>query len=61
MAFWRRQGAKEGAYLNRYLTDERRSRRPVFNATLRAGAIWLFFRIARSDPFDSDMGASLAP
>ena len=25
-----------------------RGRRPIFNATLRAGASWLFFRVARS-------------
>ena len=36
--------AVEGAYLNRYVTDEQRSRRPIFNATLRAAAAsWLFF------------------
>jgi hypothetical protein len=40
--------AVEGAYLNRYVTDEQRGRRPIFNATLRAGASWLFFRVARS-------------
>ena len=39
---------EEGAYLNRYVTDEQRSRRPIFIATLRAGASWLFFRVARS-------------
>jgi hypothetical protein len=39
---------EEGAYLNRYVTDEERSRRPIFIATLRAGASWLFFRVARS-------------
>jgi len=38
----------EGAYLNRYVTDEQRGRRPIFIATLRAGASWLFFRVARS-------------
>src|ERR1700722_6378557 len=38
----------EGAYLNRYVTDEQRSRRPIFIATLWAGASWLFFRVARS-------------
>jgi hypothetical protein len=38
----------EGAYLNRYVTDEQRSRRPIFTATLWAGARWLFFRVARS-------------
>jgi len=43
-----RTGGKEGAYLNRYVTDEQRSRRPIFNATLRAAAGWLFFRVARS-------------
>ena len=39
---------EEGAYLNRYETDEQRSRRPIFNATLRTAASWLFFRVARS-------------
>jgi hypothetical protein len=54
-------GREEGAYLNRYVTDEQRSRRPIFNATLRAAATWLFFRVARSTRMNSDMGASLAP
>ncbi len=40
--------ALEGAYLNRYVTDEQRGRRPIFIATLWAGASWLFFRVARS-------------
>src|SRR5208283_4123493 len=40
--------AIEGAYLNRYVTDEQRGRRPIFNATLRAAASWLFFCVARS-------------
>src|SRR5271157_4200270 len=49
----RRQGGPsrtgvKGAYLNRYVTDEQRSRRPIFIATLWAGASWLFFRVARS-------------
>jgi hypothetical protein len=49
----RRQGGPsrtgpKGAYLNRYVTDEQRGRRPIFNATLRAEASWLFFRVARS-------------
>jgi hypothetical protein len=39
---------EEGAYLNRYVTDQQRSRRPIFKATLRAAASWLFFRVARS-------------
>ncbi|HTC12919.1 MAG TPA: hypothetical protein VK692_01795, partial [Chthoniobacterales bacterium] len=30
------------------VTDEQRSRRPIFKATLRAAASWLFFRVARS-------------
>ncbi len=38
--------------LNRYVTDEQRSRRPIFNATLRAAASWLFFRVARSARMD---------
>ena len=42
-----RTGTK-GAYLNRYVTGEQRSRRPIFIATLRAGASWLFFHVARS-------------
>jgi hypothetical protein len=42
-----RTGAR-GAYLNRYVTDEQRGRRPIFIATLWAGASWLFFRVARS-------------
>src|ERR1700687_4525751 len=40
--------AVEGAYLNRYVTDEQRGRRPIFNATLRAAARWLFFCVPRS-------------
>jgi hypothetical protein len=44
----RRQGARRGAYLNRYVTDEQRSRWPIFKATLRVAASWLFFRVARS-------------
>jgi hypothetical protein len=50
-----RTGGKEGAYLNRYVTDEQRSRRPIFIATLRAVAIWLIFRVAHSLRIDSDM------
>jgi hypothetical protein len=54
--YWRRRCVQngpsarreEGAYLNRYVTDEQRGRRPIFNATLRDGASWLFFRVARS-------------
>ena len=51
----RRQGARNGAYLNRYVTDEPRSRRPIFIATLRAVANWLFFRVAHSLRINSDM------
>jgi hypothetical protein len=51
----RRQGARSGAYLNRYVTDEQRGRRPIFIATLRAVASWLFFCVARSLRIDSDM------
>jgi len=45
----------EGAYLNGYVTDEQRSRRPIFIVTLRAAASWLFFRVARSSRIDLDM------
>ena len=38
----------------RDVTDEQRGRRPMFNATLRAAANWLFFRVARSLRIDSD-------
>jgi hypothetical protein len=51
----RRQGARSGAYLNRYVTDEQRRRRPIFIATLRAVVSWLFFRVARSLRINSDM------
>jgi len=56
----RRQGGPSrtgtrGRYLKRYVTDEQRSRRPIFNATLRAAAGWLFFRVARSLRIDLDM------
>jgi len=41
--------------LVRDATDEQRSRRPIFNATLRAAAGWLFFRVARSLRINLDM------
>ena len=47
--------ALEGAYLNRSVTDEQRSRRPIFNATLRAAASRLFFGVACSLRINSDM------
>jgi hypothetical protein len=50
-----RTGARSGAYLERYVTDEQRRRRPIFIATLRAVASWLFFRVAPSLRIDSDM------
>jgi hypothetical protein len=37
------------------VTDEQRGRRPIFIATLRAVASWLFFRVARSLRIDSNM------
>jgi hypothetical protein len=62
----RRQGGPsrtgpKGAYLNRYVTDEQRGRQPIFNATLRAGGRLAVFPRCSLDPYDSDMGASLAP
>jgi hypothetical protein len=50
-----RTGGNEGTYLNRYVTDEQRSRRPIFNATLRVAAGWLFFCVPRSLRIDRDM------
>ncbi|HEV3210561.1 MAG TPA: hypothetical protein VGY91_09860 [Chthoniobacterales bacterium] len=52
-----------GGYMKvgRDVTDEQRSRRPIFNATRKAAAGWLFFYVARSARIDPDMGASLAP
>ena len=49
----RRQGARR-AHILTYLTDEQRSRRPIFIATLRAVASWLFFRVARSTRNETD-------
>jgi hypothetical protein len=43
-----RTGTKRARILKRYVTDEQRSGRPIFIATLRAAASWLFFRVARS-------------
>jgi hypothetical protein len=37
------------------VTDEQRSRWPIFIATLRAVASWPFFRVARSLRIHSDM------
>src|SRR6516164_1248948 len=50
----------EGAYPERYVTDEQRSRRPIFIATLWAAASWLFFRVARSSRIDLDMIVAIA-
>src|SRR5215469_4171028 len=52
---WAVGKARGGAYLKRYVTDEQRSRRPIFIATLWAVASWLFFRVARSSRLDLDM------
>ena len=51
----RRQGARGEHISTGYVTDEQRGRRPIFIATLRAVASWLFFRVARSLHIDSDM------
>src|ERR1700680_4757082 len=39
-----RTGGGSGEYLNRYVIDEQRGRRPIFIATLWAGAGWLLSR-----------------
>jgi len=46
---------EEGAYLERCVTDEQRSRRPIFIATPWAASSWLFLRVARFSRIDSDM------
>jgi hypothetical protein len=51
----RRQGTRGGRISESYVTDEQRRRRPIFNATLRAAAGWLFFRVARSLRISLDM------
>ena len=58
----RRQGARSGAYLNRYVTipRPRDGRRPIFIATLRAVASWLFFRVAHSLRINLDMPVARA-
>src|SRR6476659_2525340 len=46
---WPARGASSRRPRSRgYVTDEQRSSRPIFNATFRAAASWLFFRVARS-------------
>jgi hypothetical protein len=50
-----RTGGMSGACLNRYVTDEQRSRRPIFIATLRAVASGRFFRVAHSSRINLDM------
>ena len=46
---------EEGAYPERYVTDEQRGRRPIFIATHWAAASWLFFCVVRSSRIDLDM------
>jgi hypothetical protein len=45
--------AVEGAYLNRYATDEQRSRRPIFNATLAGRGQLAVFPRCSLDPYES--------
>ena len=54
----RRSGScrtRGGRISDRYVTDEQRRRRPIFIATLRAVASWLFFCVAHSSRINSDM------
>jgi hypothetical protein len=48
LLLWRSGLTVAAVKLVRDVTDEQRSRRPIFIATLRAGAGWLFFCVARS-------------
>jgi hypothetical protein len=45
--------AVEDAYLNRYVTDEQRSRRPIFNATLAGRGQLAVFPRCSLDPYES--------
>jgi len=51
----------QGAYLDRYLTDEQRNRRPIFIATLRAVASWLFFSALLTPHVSIQICSSLVP
>jgi hypothetical protein len=57
----RLQDARRARIPNEYATDEQRRSRPIFNATLWAGPILAFFRVARSDKIHGDIATSLAP
>jgi hypothetical protein len=60
----RRQGARSGAYLNRYVTDPAAAGQPpahFHRNPLGRGQLAVFPPPRRIDPYDSDMGASLAP
>ena len=48
LGLWRSGLPRRPSKLVRDVTDEQRSRRPIFKATLRAAASWLFFCVARS-------------
>jgi hypothetical protein len=50
-----RQNKREIKKVELDVTDEQRSRRPIFIATLWAASSWLFFRVARSSRIGSDM------
>jgi len=52
---WAVGKARGGRISDRYVTDEQRSRRPIFIATLQAVASWLFFCVAHSLRINSDM------
>src|ERR1700736_4817053 len=63
----RRQGGPSrtsggsGAYLNRYVTDEQRGRRPIFHRNpLGRGQLAVFLRCSLG-PYGSDRGTSFAP
>src|ERR1700737_2315092 len=55
----RRQAA--GAYLNRYLTDEQRSRRLIFSSTPWGHAALAILGRCSLDPYQSRYGPSRAP
>ena len=55
-----RQDAAKGASPYGAVTEPQRRRQPIFNATLRAGALCRFAGVARLAEIAADIGAALA-
>src|SRR5881275_1693847 len=55
------QGAARAHPPSGAVTEPQRRRQPIFNATLRAGALLRFSGVARLTEIAADIGAALAP